>query len=634
MIGLNKFESSILSGSRHSAGIEPLRVQNLKFNGQEVSYRPFKVRFNRLMKGVDQDLHAEYLVQCLDGEALRLAMMHIEDSIQDIWSFLDWRYGNDVAVYQLHSRKLLEIGTYPQCNSVADLKELYYSFKENILAMRRISGNSAAGEDFKSVLQEVVTEHLRRKMVKIMLYSPHIYTLDNLLSLIGKEVQLNHLESMVSSTSHQSKTCPEDTHHVQSTNQMEISQLPSTSPPPSSIPAPSFPLQLSFLNFPPPSLPVTHSAFQSLPMPTLSTPRSATPTSQIPKQSFEDPGYPESSSHYTPDSPSLSSRHGSPHSKAPPTNSIPASPPAINTSPRSQPAKIPPPTSQSSSTPTSTILPAKSCPPTNPHGKSLPPASQSSHQSSSSLLKDDRYPSLIHHKSKGPIHWKQKPKIQNQVRPLSANKTNIDVQLQPSRRDADSANFTGIKKIDNTPEKKPISKTKTTVNVSTGDKSQPRKNSSVSESSVQQTHNTSTKLYQLILFSLYFCVFGFVNKYCSLTWPGSIISVRFWGGLVDANSVFESLIQLLYYLTVSSITVYYSIIAWSYSAVLCRGVGGTAHNAVFLSKGMGGTAPNFKQLYKYLISYDTELWCILYQARTAVRARQILSTCLCEDSLD
>ena len=98
--------------------------------------------------------------------------------------------------------------------------------------------------------------------------------------------------------------------------------------------------------------------------------------------------------------------------------------------------------------------------------------------------------------------------------------------------------------------------------------------------------------------------------------------------------MFESLIQLLYYLTVSSITVYYSIIAWSYSAVLCRGVGGTAHNAVFLSKGMGGTAPNFKQLYKYLISYDTELWCILYQARTAVRARQILSTCLCEDSLD
>ena len=58
--------------------IEPLKLQSLRFNGHEETYRIFKLRFQRVMKTIDQDLQIEYLLQCLEGEALRLSMIHID----------------------------------------------------------------------------------------------------------------------------------------------------------------------------------------------------------------------------------------------------------------------------------------------------------------------------------------------------------------------------------------------------------------------------------------------------------------------------------------------------------------------------------------------------------------------------
>ena len=194
-------------------GIEPLKLESIRFNNQEENYRVFKVRFNRLMKWVDRDLQVEYLIQCLKGESLRLAMMHIEDTaaLNLIWESLDFRYGNEAAAYQYHSRKLLALHSYPPCQTSADLKELYYVFKENILALRRISKNSYAGEDFKSILAGALPEHLRRKVRKFMYQSPDQYTLDHLLTLTGKEVQLNNLEGTITSTHLQPHTSTCDT---------------------------------------------------------------------------------------------------------------------------------------------------------------------------------------------------------------------------------------------------------------------------------------------------------------------------------------------------------------------------------------------------------------------------------------
>ena len=196
-----------------AVGIEPLKLESIRFNNQEENYRVFKVRFNRLMKWVDRDLQVEYLIQCLKGESLRLAMMHIEDTaaLDLIWKSLDKRYGNEAAAYQYHSRKLLALHSYPPCQTSADLKELYYVFKENTLALRRISKNSDAGEDFKSIFVGVLPEHLRRKVMKIMCERPEQYTLDHLLTLTGKEVQLNNLENITTSTQFQPRTSTCDT---------------------------------------------------------------------------------------------------------------------------------------------------------------------------------------------------------------------------------------------------------------------------------------------------------------------------------------------------------------------------------------------------------------------------------------
>ena len=186
----------------YSSAVEPLKIQSLKFNNQEETYRSFKIRFQRVMKMVDKDLQVEYLIQCLDGEALRLAMMYIEDTsaLELIWVSLDQRYGNDVVAYHHHSQKLLTLSSYPQCETSEELKELFYVFKENTLAMRRISRNSTAGEDFKSILCKALPDHLQRKVFKTMRDTPKQYTLDHLLSLVNKEVNLNNLQYRCTST--------------------------------------------------------------------------------------------------------------------------------------------------------------------------------------------------------------------------------------------------------------------------------------------------------------------------------------------------------------------------------------------------------------------------------------------------
>ena len=106
----------------HPPAIEPIKLQSLAFNGQEDTYRSFRARFHRVMKTVDQDLQTEYLVQCLSGEALRIAMMDIEDpcALELIWERLDKRYGNDFALYQYHALKLFSLGTYSQCETKDD----------------------------------------------------------------------------------------------------------------------------------------------------------------------------------------------------------------------------------------------------------------------------------------------------------------------------------------------------------------------------------------------------------------------------------------------------------------------------------------------------------------------------------
>ena len=186
----------------HPPAIEPIKLQSLAFNGQEDTYRSFRARFHRVMKTVDQDLQTEYLVQCLSGEALRIAMMDIEDpcALELIWERLDKRYGNDFALYQYHALKLFSLGTYSQCETKDDLKELFYSFSENILALKRISRNNAAGEDFKDILLRLLPDYLKRKVVKIMYETPSQYNLDYILALVSQEVELNTLQSFIEGT--------------------------------------------------------------------------------------------------------------------------------------------------------------------------------------------------------------------------------------------------------------------------------------------------------------------------------------------------------------------------------------------------------------------------------------------------
>ena len=222
-------EKRATSPSYHSSGIEPLKLHSLQFDNQDVTYRSFKVRLQRVMKCIDQHLQVEYLLQCLNGESLRLAMMHIEDphALDLIWKTLDERFGNEAVAYHYHTRKLLEIGSYPRCRTSAELKELFYTFNENILALRRISKSSAAGEDFKNILVEVVPDFLQRKMIKIIQRSPHQYTIDHLLKLIGEEVQLNDLQTTITGTMDQPNptSTADDTDGGQNLNHLTESAL-------------------------------------------------------------------------------------------------------------------------------------------------------------------------------------------------------------------------------------------------------------------------------------------------------------------------------------------------------------------------------------------------------------------------
>ena len=180
--------------------IEPLKLQALKFTGQEETYRSFRARISRVMKKIDEDLQIEYLIQCLDGEALRLAMMvDFEDpkALQLIWLNLDERFSNDTALYCYHSKRLQSLASYPQCQTEEDLKELYYFCKETISALRCYSKNSTAGEDFKNLICEVLPYYLRKKVIKVMYKNPSQFTLDHLLTMVGEQVGQNNMQKII-----------------------------------------------------------------------------------------------------------------------------------------------------------------------------------------------------------------------------------------------------------------------------------------------------------------------------------------------------------------------------------------------------------------------------------------------------
>ena len=150
---------------------------------------------------IDEGLQAEHLLQCLEGEPLRIAMMvDLEDSgaLMQMWYRLNERFGNEQCDYQHHVSELQKLGLYPQCRTDADLKELYYTFIEHIYAIRRISKNSEAGEDYKTTLCSVLPEYLKRKVLKIMQERPLEYTLSKVMDLVGKQVGLCNMQSVFS----------------------------------------------------------------------------------------------------------------------------------------------------------------------------------------------------------------------------------------------------------------------------------------------------------------------------------------------------------------------------------------------------------------------------------------------------
>ena len=180
--------------------IEPLKIPT--FDGQPGTYRNFKARFNRIMKKIDEDLQLEYLIRSLEGEPLRIIMMvNLEDNhaLKQMWQLLDKWYGNPVCEYQRHAVQLHQLVHYPQCESAEDLKELYYTFTEHINALRHISKNHKAGEDFKAILYPLLPDNLQRKVLRTIQENPFDNTLDNILRTLESEVELNNMQSVFSS---------------------------------------------------------------------------------------------------------------------------------------------------------------------------------------------------------------------------------------------------------------------------------------------------------------------------------------------------------------------------------------------------------------------------------------------------
>ena len=192
----------VASSERYAPSVvEPIKLDS--FGGMPGTYRTFKTRFNLIMKRskMDDALQAEHLLRCLVREPLRIVMMiDLEDpeAIKKMWKELDIRYGNEQCEYQHHVTELQKLATYPPCKFDADLKELYYTFSEHIKAIRRISKNDTAGEDYKTTLCGLLPDYLKRKMYKLMQDSPTEYTLNRMMHIVMKQVGLSNMESATS----------------------------------------------------------------------------------------------------------------------------------------------------------------------------------------------------------------------------------------------------------------------------------------------------------------------------------------------------------------------------------------------------------------------------------------------------
>lgn len=202
-LGLQSFMTPPIASSERYASpiVEPLKLD--QFNGQTGTFRAFKTRFNLVMKKgkIDEGLQAEHLLRCLFGEPLRIAMMvDLEDpeALSQMWYRLNERFGNEQCDYQHHVTELQKLATYPVCKTDADLKELYYTFTEHIFAVRRISKNQDAGDDYKTTLCALLPDYIKRKMYKIMHDNPQEYTLNKMMQIVSKQVGLSNMETVSS----------------------------------------------------------------------------------------------------------------------------------------------------------------------------------------------------------------------------------------------------------------------------------------------------------------------------------------------------------------------------------------------------------------------------------------------------
>lgn len=193
----------VASSERYTPSVvEPIKLDT--FNGTiPGTYRPFKTRFNLIMKRskIDEALQVEHLLRCLVGEPLRIVMMvdlEHPEAIKLMWKELDMNYGNEQCDYQYHVTELQKLASYPPCKYDSDLKELYYTFSEHIKALRRISKSDTTGEDYKTTLCALLPEYLKRKMYKLMQDSPTEYTLNRMMSMVQKQVGLGNMESAAS----------------------------------------------------------------------------------------------------------------------------------------------------------------------------------------------------------------------------------------------------------------------------------------------------------------------------------------------------------------------------------------------------------------------------------------------------
>ena len=173
--------------------IEPLKLDT--FSGALGTYRAFKARFNLIMKKgrVDEALQAEHLIKCLDKQPLRMVyMIDLEErnAIKHIWDTLDSAYGNAQCEYQQHVTELQRMANYPQCKTDSDLTELYYKFSEHIYKLQRISNNPVAGDDYKTILCNLLPEYLRRKVNKLMFKTPEDYTLSKVLRILKEQIDI------------------------------------------------------------------------------------------------------------------------------------------------------------------------------------------------------------------------------------------------------------------------------------------------------------------------------------------------------------------------------------------------------------------------------------------------------------